>query len=149
MVKVPVVHHIDNLESTLARIDRYKSGQDILNKWALSLLCRIIDREMRKVKRAFTMKTNEITPEFVEAWSFSDLQSVTEESFHLVQTPVCMRSDETRKEEGKEGPSGCMYTPSLLLSWLTSHRSFRSSPLQISSGPSTRIMQIHLIFYRV
>jgi len=47
-----------------------------------------------------------------------------------VKTPVCMCSDETRKEEGKEGPDGCMYTPSLLLSWLTPHRSFWSSFLR-------------------
>jgi len=68
-----------NLESTLTRIARHKRGRDILNKWVLSLLCRIVDREMRKVKRAFTMKTNEITPEFVGAWSFSGLQNVIEE----------------------------------------------------------------------
>jgi hypothetical protein len=59
-------HVFDNLESTLTRIDQHKRGRDILKKWALSLFCKV-DREMRKVKRAFTMKTSEITPELVEA----------------------------------------------------------------------------------
>ena len=68
----------DDLESTLARIDQHRRGRVILRKWALGLSCKIVDCEMRKVKRAFTMKTSEITPEFVEAWSFSGLQSVIE-----------------------------------------------------------------------
>jgi len=94
----------DDLESTLARIDRYKRGRDILNKWALNLLCRIVDREMRKVKRAFTMKTNEITPEFVEAWSFSGLQSVIEERAPVLCKLLCacVQTRHARKKAKKD-----------------------------------------------
>jgi len=94
----------DNLESTLTRIDRHKRGRDILNKWALSLLCRIVDREMRKVKRAFTMKTNEITPEFVEAWSFSGLQNVIEERAPILCELLCacVQTRHTRKKAKKD-----------------------------------------------
>jgi hypothetical protein len=82
----------DDLESILTRIDRYKRGRGILRKWALALMCKTIDREMRKVKKAFTMKTAEITPDFVEGWSFSGLQGVAEENaptlFELLRAGV-------------------------------------------------------------
>jgi hypothetical protein len=69
----------DDLELTLSRIDRHKRGREILRRWALGLSCRVIDREMRKVKRAFTMKTGETTPDSAEAWSFYGLRNVVEE----------------------------------------------------------------------
>ena len=68
----------DGLESILTRIDRHKRG--ILRMWALTLMCKAIDREMCKVKKAFTMKTAEVTPDFVEGWSFFGLQGVAEEN---------------------------------------------------------------------
>lgn len=65
-----------DLESILTQIDKCKKGREILRRWTLDLVCEIVDREMRKVTKAFTIKTTAITPGFVEAWSFSSLQSV-------------------------------------------------------------------------
>ena len=66
----------DDLESILARIDQYKRGREILRTWSVSFVCKLVDREMHKVKKALTMKTSEITPVFVEAWSFPTFQDV-------------------------------------------------------------------------
>jgi hypothetical protein len=61
----------DGLESTLDKVDEHRRGREILRKWSLSLTSRVINREMQKIRIAFTMKTAEITPDFVETWSFS------------------------------------------------------------------------------
>jgi len=95
----------DNLESILARIDQHKRGRKILGIWALSLMCKIIDREMRKVKKAFTMKTTEITPDFVEAWSFSSLRNVVEEEAPTLCKLLCAGAQTARvRKKGKKDP---------------------------------------------
>jgi len=95
----------DELESTLARIDRHKRGREILRKWTLSLACKTVDREMRKVKGAFTMKTTEITPDFVEAWSFSGLQNVVKEKAPTLCELLCAGVQTGRaRNKGKKDP---------------------------------------------
>lgn len=82
----PVVRHayrrriFDDLESTLAMIDRHKRGRDLLRKWTLGLACKVVDREMRKVKTSLTTKATEVTPDFIEAWLFSGFQNVVKEN---------------------------------------------------------------------
>jgi len=51
-------------------------------------LCRIVDHEVRKAKRAFILKTSEITPEVVEAWPFSGLQGAVGEKTPVPCEPV-------------------------------------------------------------
>ena len=95
----------DDLELMLSRIDQHKRGREILRTWALSLSCKIIDHEMRKVKRAFTMRTSKITPDFVEAWSFSGLRSTVEEKAPILCELLCagVQTRHTRKK-GKKDP---------------------------------------------
>ena len=71
---------LGDLELIFTWVSRYKSGRATLKKWALDLMCKVVDQEMRKTKQAFTMKTTEITTDFVEAWSFSGLQNTVKEN---------------------------------------------------------------------
>jgi len=108
----------DDLESTLSKIDRHKRGREILRKWALSLACKIVDREMQKVKRAFTMKTTEITPDFVKAWSFSGLQNVVKEKAPTLCELLCAGVQTGRaRNKAKKDPMVICILP---------HRSFPS-----------------------
>ena len=95
----------DDLDSTLSKIDQHKKGQDALRTWAVNLVCKVVDREMQGVKRAFTMKTTEITPDFVEVWSFSTHQNVVEEKAptlcNLLHACVQMRQV---RNKGKKDP---------------------------------------------
>ena len=70
----------EDLESMLDQIDEYKEGRQILKRWSREFTCKVVDREMQKVQKAFTMTTDGITPEFVETWSFSRLQETIERS---------------------------------------------------------------------
>ena len=94
----------DDPESILTRIDQRKRGRKILGIWALNLMYKIVDHEMRKVKKAFTMKTAEITPDFVEAWSFSSLRNVIEEAPTLCKL-LSTGAQATRvRKKGKKDP---------------------------------------------
>ena len=95
----------DDLESTLARIYQYKKGRRILRLWSLDLVCRVVDQEMRKVKKAFTMNTKDITPEFVEAWSFSGFQMVIKENAPTLCEVLLAGIQTARaRNEGKKDP---------------------------------------------
>jgi hypothetical protein len=99
------------------RVDQHKRGRDILKKWTLSLFCKVVDRETRKVKKAFTMKTSEIAPEFVEAWSLSGLQGVVEEE-SLVLCELLYTGVQTRRARKKGGGTQWSYVYSLATSFL-------------------------------
>ena len=89
----------NGLELILTWIDRYKRGRGILRKWVLAFMCKVIDREMREVKNAFTMKTAEITR--FRRWLvvFQSSGCHWGESPHPMQTPpACRCPDGTRKE---------------------------------------------------
>lgn len=95
----------DDLESILGRIDRRKRGREILRKWTLSSMSKVVDREMRKVKSAFTMKTTEITPDFVEAWSFTSLRNVVKEKAPTLCELLCVGVQTTRaRNKRKKDP---------------------------------------------
>jgi len=113
----------DDLESTLARIDQYKRGREILRNWSLSPMCKVVDREMRKVKKAFAMKTREITPEFVETWSFSGFREAIK-----ANTPT-IQAFKRHAQGMKERRIRCsyMFSPATISLWLTQCRSFQSS----------------------
>ena len=95
----------DDLESILTRIDRYKKGRNTLRSWSLSSTCKIVDREMRKVKQAFAMNTKEITPEFVEAWSFPGFQrAIKEKAPTLCEVLLAGVQTARARNEGKKDP---------------------------------------------
>ena len=114
----------DTLESTLTKVNQHKRGREILRRWTLTSMCDSVDREMQKLKRAFTMKTTDITPDFVEAWSFSGLRNIVEEKaptlcelLHAgIQTPRA-------KEKGKKDPMAVRSRRFLLIPSLTLCRS--------------------------
>jgi len=95
----------DNLESILDQIVQYKGGREVLENWSLSFVCDAVAREMEKVKKAFTTKTSEITPEFVEAWSFPGFQDVVSRNAPILCQVLLAGVQTARaKKERKKDP---------------------------------------------
>ena len=95
----------DDLESILTKIYQYKRGRKILRDWSLRFTCKVVDREMQKIKKAFTMNTREITPEFVEAWSFSGFQTAIKENAPTLCEVLLAGVQTSRaRNEGKKDP---------------------------------------------
>jgi len=95
----------DNLESLLDQINQHNGGREALRDWSLTLVCKTVTQEMEKVKKAFTMKTSEITPEFVEAWSFPGFQDVVSKNAPtLCQILLAGVETARAKKERKKDP---------------------------------------------
>ena len=95
----------DDLESILTRIYRYKKGRNTLRAWTLSSTCKIVDREMHKVKQVFAMNAREITPEFVEAWSLASFQrAIKEKAPTLCEVLLTSVQTARARNEGKMDP---------------------------------------------
>ena len=95
----------DDLEPILDQMVRYDGGRVALRNWSLNFVCKSVAREMEKVKKAFTMKTSEITPEFVETWSFRGFQDVISRNAPTLSRILLAGVQTTRaKKERKKDP---------------------------------------------
>ena len=138
----------DDLESTLAQIDQYKRGREILRNWSLNLVCKVVDREMRKVKKVFAMNTREITPEFVEAWSFSGFRdAIKANAPTLCEVLLAGVQTARARNEGKKDPMvvrvfhgyyfslvNAMQVISVIISQMAHHRSHYAMQFQALLG---------------
>jgi hypothetical protein len=129
--------------SLLDQLRTHPEGRKVLDDWlrtsGLDIIKQFIEKEIDHVKEAFTMKVDEVTPQFLDEWDFDEtLVSTTKTKapilFDLLrntcQSDMALEKNKIKKADDVSVIScvpACLTSPVVLL---CRHRSARQSAVQ-------------------